>query len=84
MGRSVKAQMKYANKIGAKYTMVLGDSELEGGTAKLKDMESGEEKEIHFQNELAQTLYDVTIQRATENLADDFGGEALASMMEMK
>ena len=27
MGRSVKAQMKYANKIGALYSMVLGDSE---------------------------------------------------------
>ena len=29
MGRSVKAQMKYANKIGALYSMVLGDSELQ-------------------------------------------------------
>ena len=46
VGRSVKAQMKYANKIGAKYTMVLGDSELEAGKAKIKNMESGEETEI--------------------------------------
>lgn len=84
IGRSVKAQMKYANKIGAKYTMVLGDSELENGTAKLKDMESGEEKEINFQHELSRTLYDVTIQRATEDLVDDFSDEALASMMGMK
>ncbi len=46
VGRSVKAQMKYANKIGAKYTMVLGDSELQAGKAQIKNMESGETQEI--------------------------------------
>ena len=45
VGRSVKAQMKYANKIGAKFTMVLGDSELETGKAMLKNMETGEQQE---------------------------------------
>ena len=29
MGRSLKAEMKYANKIGAKFTIVLGDDELQ-------------------------------------------------------
>lgn len=46
VGRSVKAQMKYANKIGAKFTVVIGDSELESGIVKLKNMESGEEQEV--------------------------------------
>ena len=46
VGRSVKAQMKYANKIGAKFTVVMGDSELESGIVKLKNMESGEEQEV--------------------------------------
>ena len=46
VGRSVKAQMKYANKLGAAFTVVLGDSELESGIVKLKNMESGEETEI--------------------------------------
>ncbi len=46
VGRSVKAQMKYANKIGAKFTMVLGDSELETGKAMLKNMETGEQQEM--------------------------------------
>lgn len=45
-GRSLKAQMKYANKIGAKFTIVLGDSELENGKAVIKAMDSGETKEI--------------------------------------
>ncbi len=41
--RSVKAQMKYANKLGARYAVVLGDSELESGQLKLKEMAGGEE-----------------------------------------
>ncbi len=45
-GRSLKAQMKYANKIGAKYTIVLGDTELESEKAVLKSMSSGETKNI--------------------------------------
>lgn len=46
MGRGIKAQMKYANKTGAVFTVVLGDNELSEGKAKLKDMESGKETEI--------------------------------------
>ena len=36
--RSLKAQMKYADKIGACYCMVVGDNELEAGKAELKNM----------------------------------------------
>lgn len=50
VGRSVKAQMKFANKIGAKFTVVIGDSETESGKAKLKNMESGEETELSLDN----------------------------------
>lgn len=46
MERSVKAQMKYANKIGAKYAVILGDSELEQGVVELKEMETGEKTSI--------------------------------------
>ena len=35
--------MKYANKLGARYAVVLGDSELESGQLKLKEMAGGEE-----------------------------------------
>lgn len=48
MGRSVKAQMKYADKLGAKYVVMLGDNEVESGKAGLKNMETGEEKSIHI------------------------------------
>ena len=39
--RGLKAQMKYADKIGALYTMVLGDDELASGKAALKNMATG-------------------------------------------
>ena len=45
-GRGLKAQMKYAGKIGAKFTMVLGDNELEAGRAEVKNMETGEKKTV--------------------------------------
>lgn len=46
MGRSLKAQMKYANKIGARYTVILGDSEIENGKVQLRRMEDGTQQEI--------------------------------------
>lgn len=46
MDRSVKAQMKYANKLGAKYTVIIGSQELEENKAKVKDMETGEQIEL--------------------------------------
>ncbi|MBQ6238848.1 MAG: histidine--tRNA ligase [Firmicutes bacterium] len=49
-GRSVKAQMKYANKKNARYTMVLGEDELAGGKAALKEMATGETTEITYRN----------------------------------
>lgn len=46
MDRSVKAQMKYANKIGAKNTVILGADELSKGKASIKNMETHEEIEV--------------------------------------
>lgn len=40
-GRSLKAQMKYADKIGAKHNLVIGDNELETGQSSLKSMSGG-------------------------------------------
>ena len=46
VGRSLKAQMKYADKLGAQYTLILGDSELESGKAQLKNMQTSEQTEV--------------------------------------
>jgi len=46
VGRSVKAQMKYANKIGAKYSVIIGDDEVENDSISLKNMETSESETI--------------------------------------
>ena len=62
VGRSLKAQMKYADKLGAKFSLVLGDSELEEQKAKVKNMATGEQKEISlgesFVDEFTQIYFD--------------------------
>ena len=42
IGRSLKAQMKYADKQGARYTLVIGGDEAANGVATLKSMTGGE------------------------------------------
>lgn len=46
MDRSVKAQMKYANKIGSKNTVIIGADELAANKANIKNMETGEQAEV--------------------------------------
>jgi histidyl-tRNA synthetase len=46
VNRSVKAQMKYANKIGAKYSIIIGDNEIEENKVVLKNMVDHEQEEI--------------------------------------
>ena len=47
-GRSVKAQLKYANKINAEYTIVVGDDEMKNGSVKLKNMATGNETIVNL------------------------------------
>ncbi len=51
VGRSVKAQFKYADKLGARYVAVLGEDELRDGVAKLKNMATGEEATLQLSAE---------------------------------
>lgn len=46
--RSVKAQMKYANKLGACYSIVIGDDEVLNNKASLKNMGTGEETVVEL------------------------------------
>ena len=45
-GKSLRAQMRYANNIGVSYVLVLGDEELENGSLVLKDMAGGSQRTI--------------------------------------
>ena len=47
LNRNLKGQMKYANKLNARYSVVIGDNEIEKGIVTLKNMHSGEQKEIN-------------------------------------
>ena len=58
VGRSVKAQMKYANKTGAAYSVILGDNEIAEDSVKLKNMETGEEEPVKVSE-----LFDIMIAR---------------------
>ena len=42
VGRSIKAQMKYADKLGARYALIVGQNEVETGRVTVKDMQGGE------------------------------------------
>ncbi len=46
LGRSLKAQMKYAGKSGAHFVVIIGAEELARGTALVRDMSTGEQEEI--------------------------------------
>ena len=47
-GRSLKAQMKQANKANASYTLIIGENELEAGKASLKNMNFQEQLEVEL------------------------------------
>ena len=46
MRRSLKAQLREANKLGARFALILGDTEMKKGTVVFKDLEKGEQKNI--------------------------------------
>ena len=45
-GRSMKAQMKQANKHHARYALILGEDEVQNGTVQLKNMEKSEQRSV--------------------------------------
>ena len=70
--RSIRAQMKYADKLGAKFNIVIGDNEVEAGITKLKNMTTGEETEIPLDT-FVNGFYNISL---AEQLADlEINGE---------
>lgn len=78
-GRSVKAQMKYANKIGAKYTCVIGDDDIEKGEVSVKDMQSGEQQVVSLKN-FTDNFESLLVQDAAHNLYDSIGDSVTANI----
>lgn len=50
LGRSIKAQFKYADKVNTSYTIVIGDDEIAKDIVTLKNMKTGEQEEIKLSN----------------------------------
>ena len=80
MGRGLKAQMKYADKIEADYVIVLGDNELVTETAKLKNMKTGEQTDIKIDRSFVKTFSDIYFADvmsvdAIKSMMKDFSGE---------
>ncbi|MBQ2839800.1 MAG: histidine--tRNA ligase [Oscillospiraceae bacterium] len=55
-GRSLKAQMKYAGKIGAKYSVVIGGNEIAEAKINVKNMDNGEVFECKLSAEAIKDL----------------------------
>lgn len=61
-GRGLKAQMKYADKIGAKYTIVIGDNELAEDKAEIKNMKTGEKRKITLGEDFTDEYVSIFVQ----------------------
>ena len=73
-GRSLRAQMKYADKLGAKFNVVIGDSEVDEGKAKLKNMNSGESFDIDLTT-FVSGFYSISMDESLRDL--EINGEAI-------
>ena len=51
----MKGQLKYADRKGYKYAVIIGDNELEAGKCQLKDLKNSSQKDVPFE-ELANLL----------------------------
>ncbi|MGN1050669.1 MAG: histidine--tRNA ligase, partial [Acutalibacteraceae bacterium] len=60
-GKGLRPQMKYADKIGAKFTMVLGDDEVQKGKAEIKNMKTGEKTEISLLEDFVSDLTKILV-----------------------
>ncbi len=61
VGRSLKAQMKYADKISAKFSIVIGDDDIDNDFAKLKNMETGEIEELSLSDSFCERFSDILV-----------------------
>ena len=50
LARNLKGQLKYADRIGAKYAVVIGDNELDEGVVILKDMANSTQESVKIEN----------------------------------
>ena len=69
-GRSAKAQFKFADKLGANFTVAIGDDEIAKGEATLKNMLNGETDTVAIPDGLITAVYEKKIDAAMKDLTD--------------
>ncbi len=79
VGRSIKAQMKYANKIGAAFVAVIGDNELESKEVQLKFMKTGETTAVSLDT-FVEEFGTLAIQQEVAALSDELGSDTLSDL----
>ncbi len=73
IGRGIKPQMRYADKVGAKFVCVLGDNELDSGEAKLKNMKTGEETPVRLEDFISAFNSLLLNEMFGSNFSEEFG-----------
>ena len=68
VGRGLRPQMKFADKIGAKFSLVIGDNEIDENKAEVKNMETGDKTEVSLQN-FAKEFENIIINAQTQKIA---------------
>ncbi|MDD6645453.1 MAG: histidine--tRNA ligase [Oscillospiraceae bacterium] len=68
VGRGLRPQMKFADKIGAKFSVVLGDNEIEENKAEVKNMETGDKTPVSL-TDFAKEFQDIMINAQTQKIA---------------
>lgn len=83
-GRSLRAQMKYADKMGAKFNVVIGENEVDENKATLKNMSTGDKAEVSLET-FVNDFYSISMDDALKDLEINgevfdfnslFGGQA--------
>lgn len=72
VGRGLRAQMKYADKIGAKYTLVIGDNELDEGYAEAKNMKTGNKVKLPLDENFMENFLNMMFADETDGLSEAF------------
>lgn len=69
VSRGLRAQMKYADKIGARFSIVLGDDEITRGEAVVKNMETGQQTKINLNEDFITEFIDIHTEDVNRKVA---------------
>ena len=66
--KSLKAQMKYADKLPADFTIVIGDNELAENSAQIKNMKNGKQTKVTLDENIVSEFYKVIADNTIEDI----------------